>query len=250
VETHDDTLDPGLFRVKAPRQQGTTLPRHLSEADYRRLERTFLQETESDTFNACFDRAWFLTLAHTGVRISEMLALRLEDLDLEAGRATVRCGKLKHDRVVFLTPILIESLKRYLALRPEVPGEMRVFVLHGRSPTARAIRFRLTDFGEQAGLHVYPHMLRHTIATRLVNQGMPTQSLRKLLGHQNLRTTQLYAQIYDETLYRQFKDAMSSLDAIAVSDWPLPETEITPCVEVGENKTEEVQLKTKLNEDA
>ena len=86
------------------------------------------------------------------------------------------------------------------------------------------------------------------MATRLVNQGMPTQSLRKLLGHQNLRTTQLYAQIYDETLYRQFKDAMSSLDAIAVSDWPLPETEIIPCVEVGGNKADGISLKTKLKE--
>jgi integrase/recombinase XerC len=249
VETHDDTLDPGLFRVQAPRQQGTTLPRYLSEANYRRLESIVLQATESDSNNAGFDRAWFLTLAHTGVRVSELLALRLEDLDLEAGRATVRCGKLKHDRVVYLTPILIEALKRYLALRPEIPNELRVFVLHERSPTDRTIRNRLAQFGQRAGVHVYPHMLRHTIATRLVNQGMPTQSLRKLLGHQNLRTTQLYAQIYDETLYRQFKDAMSSLEAIEVSDWPLSSTESMPYVEVGGNKAEGTSLKTNLNED-
>jgi integrase len=72
------------------------------------------------------------------------------------------------------------------------------------------------------------------MATRLVNQGMPTQSLRKLLGHQNLSTTQLYARIYDETLYRQFKDAMSRLEAIAVSDWPRPGTDTMTSVEVVE----------------
>jgi len=245
VETRGGTLDPGLFRVQAPRQRGTTLPRYLAEDDYRRLESTVLRATDSDTYEACFDRAWFLTLAHSGLRVSELLALRLEDLDLEAGRATVRGGKPRHDRVVYLTPVLIESLIRYLALRPDLPGELRVFMLHGRSPTDRTIRNRLTKFGQQAGVHVHPHKLRHTVATRLVNQGMPTQSLRKLLGHQNLSTTQLYARIHDETLYRQFKDAMSSLEAIAVSDWPRPETDIIISVEVGENRTSESLLNRK-----
>lgn len=233
IEMRGGTLDPGLFRVQAPRQRGTTLPRYLPEGDYRRLESTVLRATVSDTYEACFDRTWFLTLAHTGLRVSELLALRLEDLDLEAGRATVRCGKPRHDRVVYLTPVLIESLIRYLALRPDLPDELRVFVLHSRSPTDRTIRNRLAQFGQRAGVHVYPHKLRHTLATRLVNQGMPTQSLRKLLGHQHISTTQLYARIYDETLYRQFKDAMSGLEAIAVNDWPLPDTDITTSVEVG-----------------
>ena len=208
------------------------------------MESTVLRATDSDTY-----RAWFLTLAHTGLRVSELLALRLEDLDLEAGRAMVRGGKPRHDRVVYLTPVLIESLIRYLALRPDLPGELRVFILHERSPTDRTIRKRLAKLGQQAGVHVYPHKLSHTVATRLVNQGMPTQSLRKLLGHQNLSTTQLYARIYDETLYRQFKDAMSSLEAIAVSDWPRPGTDTTTSVEVGGNITDGNSLKTNLNED-
>lgn len=249
IESRGGTLDPGLFRVQAPKRRGTTLPRYLAEGDYRRLESTVLRATDSDTYEACFDRAWFLTLAHTGLRVSELLALRLEDLDLEAGRATVRGGKPRHDRVVYLTPVLIESLIRYLALRPDLPDELRVFVLHRRSPTDRTMRKRLAKFGQQAGVHVYPHKLRHTVATRLVNQGMPTQSLRKLLGHQNLSTTQLYARIYDETLYRQFKDAMSSLEAIAVSDWPRPGTNTTTSVEVGGNITDGSALKANLNED-
>lgn len=201
------------------------------------MESTVLRAAESDTYEASFDRAWFLTLAHTGLRVSELLALRLEDLDLEAGRAMVRSGKPRHDRVVYLTPVLIESLIRYLALRPDLPDELRVFILHERSPTDRTIRKRLAKFGQQAGVHIYPHKLRLTLATRLVNQDMPTQSLRKLLGHQHLSTTQLYARIYDETLYRQFKSAMSSLEAIEVSDWPQPEIDITISVEVGGTTT-------------
>ena len=69
-------------------------------------------------------------------------------------------------------------------------------------------------------MHVSPHRLRHTLATRLINQGMPIHSLRKLLGHQHLNTTQLYARIYDETLYEQFTTAISRLEAMAVNDWP------------------------------
>ena len=63
---------------------------------------------------------------------------------------------------------------------------------------------------------------------------MPTHSLRKLLGHQELKTTQMYARIHDETLYRQFRRAMSSLDAIAVTDWPQPGEAITIAVEEDE----------------
>ena len=83
LEGRDHPLDPGLFRVKVPKPKATPLPRFLPEADYRWLETNVLQATKGDTYNAYFDRAWFLTLAHTGVRISELLDLRLDDLNLE-----------------------------------------------------------------------------------------------------------------------------------------------------------------------
>jgi integrase/recombinase XerD len=221
MEARDHPLDPGLFRVHPPNKKGgTALPRYLSEADYRRLEAAILHATQADCYNSCFDRAWFLTLAHTGVRLSELLDLRLDDLDLAAGRATIRGSKPGRDRVVYLTPPLSDALGRCLDQRPDLPEEDRVFVLHGRSPSGRTIRARLAAYGKQVGVQVSPHRLRHTLATRLINRGMPIHSLRKLLGHQNLSMTQLYARIYDETLYKQFQAAMSHLEAIAVEDWP------------------------------
>jgi integrase/recombinase XerD len=195
------------------------LPRYLPEPEYRRLEITVLESTQVDTYNACIDRAWFLVLAHTGMRLSEMLALGLDDLDLAAERAIVRGSRPGHDRVVFLTPILIEALHRYLKKRPELPDEGRVFVLHRRSPTPRTIQRRLRGYGEKAGVGVSPHKLRHTMATRLLNQGMPLHSLQKLLGHEHLNTTQIYARIYDETLYRQFREATARLEGLATSGW-------------------------------
>ncbi len=91
-----------------------------------------------------------------------------------------------------------------MAERPEPADEDRLSILNGRSPTPRTIQRRLSEYGKQAGIYVSPHKLRHTMATRLLNQGMPIHSLRKLLGHKNLGTTQIYAHIYDETLYQQF----------------------------------------------
>ena len=85
MEARGHPLDPGLFRVKPPKRRTDPLPRYLSEKDYRRLEMTIWRETETDTYHARFDRAWFLTLAHTGVRISELLDLRLGDLNLRGG---------------------------------------------------------------------------------------------------------------------------------------------------------------------
>ena len=219
-ESHGCPAEPGLFRVKPPKKRGTSLPRYLSEPEYRRLEKVILESTQADTYSACFDRAWFLTLAHTGVRLSEMLALGLDDLDLAAQRATVRGSKPGHDRVVFLTPVLLEALHHYLEKRPKLPDEGRVFVLHGRSPSPRTIQRRLREYGEEAGVDVSPHKLRHTLATRLLNQGMPIHSLQKLLGHEHLNNTQIYARLYDQTLYRQFREATARLESVAVDDWP------------------------------
>lgn len=172
-----------------------------------------MQATQDDaSYDACFDRAWFLTLSHTGMRLSELLDLRLGDLNLPKGNLVIRGGKPGRDRVAYLTPSLTSALSRYLGVRPEIE-EDRVFVLRDGSPSPRTIQRRLTAYGEQVSVEVSPHRLRHTFATRLLNQGMPIHSLRKLLGHQNLNTTQIYARVYDETLYKQFQEAMARLEA-------------------------------------
>jgi site-specific recombinase XerD len=134
---------------------------------------------------------------------------------------TVRAGKDNQDRVVFLTPLLSQALQRYLPYRQAPATEPRLFLLKSqRSPSTTTIRERLDGLARPLGLHVYPHQLRHTLATRLLNRGMPIHSLQKLLDHQQLSTTQIYAQLYDETLHYQFQTAMAGLEP--VPDWPRP----------------------------
>ena len=145
----------------------------------------------------------------------------------------MRGSKPGHDRAIHLTPALIDALGRFLARRPDLPGEDHVFLLHRRLPCAWTLRDRLTRYAEHVDLHVTPHRLRHTLATRLVNRGMPIQSLRKLLGHRSIDTTLLYAQLYDETVHAQFRDAMLQTESIAVEDWPQPQIALPVLAEGG-----------------
>ena len=115
----------------------------------------------------------------------------------------MRGSKPGNDRVIYLTPPLTDTVQVYLDRRPPSPDNDHVFVLQqGHSPSGRTIGRQLAHYGQQVGLHVSPHRLRHTLATRPINQEVPIHSLRKLLAHERLQMTQIYARVYDEALYR------------------------------------------------
>jgi integrase/recombinase XerC len=230
LEARDVELDPGLFRVQPPKVSHQPLPRYLAEPDYQRLETTVLQATAPETYLAAFDRAWFLTLAHTGMRIGEVLALQVGHLNFTNASILVQAGKGSRDRVVYMTPQLQRGLARYLEFRHPVPPQPHVFLTRTRQrpPSADYIRQRLKHYSLPLGFNATPHQLRHTLATRLLNRGMPIDSLRKLLGHRDLNTTQRYAQVYEATVYHQFEDAMNRVEATAVEGWPLTQVMQTP----------------------
>jgi len=216
VVEQDIPLTANLFRVAYP-ERSEPLPRYLSENEYCRLEQVVLEQTADDTLVATRDRAWFFTLAHTGVRLSELANLRLGDLG--GGRLIVRGGKNARDRVVYLTPILTEALQRYLSHRGAAEDD-HLWLDDGRPLKDYRVRYRLKCWGKLCGVSASPHRLRHTLATRLINRGMSLESLRKLLGHKHLRTTQQYARVYDVTVREQFETAMTKIVGIAASDWP------------------------------
>lgn len=223
VADRDVPLSANLFRVAYP-ERADALPRYLTESEYGRLEQVALNQTADATPTANRDRAWFFTLAHTGLRISELLNLRLTNLKLASGRLIVRGGKNTRDRVVFLTPTLTQVLRTHLAHRRHQDMSDDHLWLDADKPLrANQVRYRLRCWGKLCDVAVTPHRLRHTLATRLVNQGMSLESLGKLLGHKDLRTTQLYARIYDATVQDQFQTAMANIEGIAVSNWPQPE---------------------------
>ena len=91
----------------------------------------------------------------------------------------------------------------------------------GKLLADEAVRGQLGRWGKLCGVKVTPHQLRHAFATQLINQDLPIESLRKLLGDQTLNMTQRYARLYDATVQQQFKSAPEAFEGILIRDWPL-----------------------------
>jgi site-specific recombinase XerD len=214
----DIPLPANIFRVPHPARP-QLLPRYLSPDQYQRLLQTVDQQTSQETARTALDRAWFLTLAHTGVRISELLNLRLGDVDFATQRLFVRSAKTHQERVVFMTATLATALAQYLTQRPPSADD-HLWLVEDRPLTADQLYYRLHQWARASQVPVTPHRLRHTLATLLVNQGMPIASVGKLLGHRTLDTTQHYARLYERTVKVQFEAAMQQIEGIAATDWP------------------------------
>lgn len=209
-----------LFRIAYP-AAATPLPRALSEAEYDRLAASVLTPPATAP-TTVQEQAWFLTLAQTGVRVNELLDLRLSDLDLAGRRLLIREAKNGADRWCYLTPPLVTALQSHLAQRP-VSADDHLWRAADQPVTANQIRYRLRAWGQACEVVVSPHRLRHTFATRLVNQGLGLAAVGKLLGHTTLQMTQLYARLYDTTVQRQFLAAMTEIAAL-----PPPPSAATP----------------------
>lgn len=183
-----------MLDVEGPRRS-RFLPGLLSAAQVEAL----LDAPEVDTLLGLRDRAIFATLYATGIRVSEMTSLTLAALNLGRGVVRVR-GKGGRERLVPLGEIAIERLDAWLRLgRPGLePVEDHVFVSRtGRALTRAAIWQRIRRYAGLAGIkqRVYPHLLRHSFATHLLDNGADLRVVQMLLGHVDLGTTQIYTHV-------------------------------------------------------
>jgi integrase/recombinase XerD len=138
------------------------------------------------------DRIIFLVGLYLGLRVSEIVGRRVEDVDLERAMYTVRGGKGDKDRVVPIPAKVLRDLQDWIGERKE--GWL--FPSRGRTGhvTARAVQVAIEKAAKKAGIarHVTPHKLRHTYATRLLQRGADIIEVRDLLGHASVATTQIY----------------------------------------------------------
>jgi integrase/recombinase XerC len=184
------------------------LPRHLQPDELLALE-TYVQRLRLTAHaEDMLDIALYYVLAHAGVRISEALDLLFHDLDLAAQRIYIRDGKGHRDRVVFLTETATAALRAYLATVPHTPEDL-LFSLHQRPLSYQVALKRIRRLGVAAGVQgVSPIRLRHTYATTLLNNGLTLNALQRLMGHQDLTTTLIYARLADRTVESQYQAAM------------------------------------------
>jgi integrase/recombinase XerC len=165
------------------------------------------------------DKAMLEVLYSSGVRVSELVALELQDLDLEEGVVRVR-GKGRKDRLTPIGSQAIGAVKRYLQIRQStwnapVEPASRVFLnKHGQSLSTRSVRRKLDKYLSIAGLDpgISPHTLRHSFATHLLNNGADLRSVQELLGHQSISTTQVYTHLSTRKIRQAYEEAHPRAD--------------------------------------
>lgn len=228
------TIPQSLLRIPSL-QEPDRLPKYLPDDDVKALrdeiERDVLAaRKDSQRRLALLTRAAFYLLWQGGLRLGEVEELRLEDLALPAKRLTVRDGKNKKDRTIYLTQTAIHALQTYLAVRG--PANTDHVFLYRNAPLRKdIIRAQLGYAGERVGVKVHPHRLRHTCATQLLNAGCRVTSIQRFLGHKKLNTTMIYARAHDQTVADDYFAAMKRveerLDISSGEPEPEPATEPT-----------------------
>ncbi len=198
-----------LASIRTPKQE-KRLPKFLDEQQVQKL----LETPDVNTLLGARDRAMLETMYSTGVRVSELVDLNLEDIDFVGEALHIR-GKGKKERITPIAPTALAWIKRYMEIRRADPraaafDQQSVFVnKHGQRLSTRSVRRKLDKYLTIAGLDaaISPHTLRHSFATHLLNRGADLRSVQELLGHQSLSTTQIYTHVTTSKLKEAYDDA-------------------------------------------
>jgi site-specific recombinase XerD len=215
LQEEDHAVPQVLLRIRGLKPPDR-LPKHLTDAQVGALREDFESRVQQASRShqlrdALLDWAVFHLFWQSGLRLGELEELRLEDLDLAGRRLSVRNGKGMKDRTVYLTGATVQALSTYLTVRGEGPTD-HVFLYRNEALKKDLARTRMKDAGKRVGVKVYPHCLRHTTATQLLNAGCPVTSIQKLLGHKKLNTTMVYARAYDQTVEADYFAAMGRIE--------------------------------------
>ncbi len=193
----------GIVAPKLPKR----LPVVLDEDDVARLIRTPPPAGRTD-FQRLRDRAILEVLYASGVRRAEVAGLNLTDVDLE--RRIMRViGKGDKQRTVLINVTAAEAMARYLGHRPRTADEAFFVGRRGKRLGVRAIWEIVTSCEKLSGLplHATPHVLRHSFATHLLENGADLMTIKELLGHESLATTQIYTNVSVEHMRKTYDDA-------------------------------------------
>jgi tyrosine recombinase XerC len=188
--------------VASPKQQ-KYLPKFLTENDVVSL----IEAPDETTLQGLRDRAMLETLYSTGMRISELMGLREDDVDFIGGTVKVY-GKGKKERLLPIGDRALKAIRNYLKKR-NVASRSIFLNKNKKALGARGFRKILNKYVLKASLkeHISPHTLRHSFATHLLNRGADLRSVQELLGHANLSTTQIYTHLTTEKLKSVYEKA-------------------------------------------
>ncbi len=209
-----------MTAIRTPRQS-KRLPKAIT---IEQIEKLLSTPSDADVLGMR-DRALLETLYSTGIRVSELVALDLEDLD-EGGEALRVRGKGKKERLVPLGMHALAAIGRYMQMvrddarygrswQSAEPRHPLFMNKHGKRLSSRSVRRKLDKYLAEAGLDtdISPHTLRHSFATHLLENGADLRSVQELLGHQSLSTTQIYTHLTSKRLEEAYKQAHPRAEA-------------------------------------
>jgi integrase/recombinase XerD len=200
------TEDPSV-NLESPKVR-RSLPGYLRLEEVERL----LVQADMNTPTGLRNRAMLEVLYSTGLRVSELIGLRLADIDTKVG--CLRCiGKGDKERIVPVGRKALAIVEKYLRdargkLLGKAPPTNILFVnIRGRPLSRVGVWKILSAYGRRAGLRMAltPHMLRHSFATHLLERGADLRSVQLMLGHADISTTQIYTHVVEERLKQIYK---------------------------------------------
>jgi integrase/recombinase XerC len=195
--------------IRTPKQD-KRLPKYLEVEQIEKL----LANPDTTTLLGARDRAMLETLYSTGMRVSELIALNVGDVDLTNSVVRI-AGKGKKRRVIPIGPGAVQTILHFLDLRRNNPrsssfdGEALFINKHGQRLSTRSVRRKLDKYLLEAGLDlsVSPHTLRHSFATHMLQRGADLRSVQEMLGHQSLSTTQIYTHLTGDSVKEAYNKA-------------------------------------------
>ncbi len=179
-------------------RRGRPLPKKLSQAQVKAL---------FNQIDNPLDHALCLLMLRCGLRVSEVAKLKLGDIDWEQKSALIEQGKGRKDRVVYLSPDVIASLKTCLEQRPAtVPGDLLFWNQKRKhcALSAKGIQKKVERYAKAAGIKASCHSLRHTFASNLLEEGAEVISIKELLGHSSIESSERYAKLSNQRVKRVY----------------------------------------------
>lgn len=199
-----------MSRIRSAKE-ARLLPKVLTQAEVSRLLDTVEECLDEIKFTTLKfrDRAIFELFYATGIRLSELVGLDRDDLDFDSLSMRV-VGKGNKERVVFFNQTAADAVLEYLEVTPRSqPGGPLFLNRYGARLTQRGVEKMFATVLRKSGLekHASPHTLRHSFATHLLEEGSDLVTIKELLGHESLQTTQIYTNISKQRMQAVYQRA-------------------------------------------
>ena len=177
-------------------RKGQRLPEILTDEEVQNLLGSFNKRYENPHKNYVI----ILLTLNTGMRVSEISNLRVEDIDLNSGRIHLKQGKGKKDRILYVSPLVLEEVRSYIE-RIDIGNKGFLFTTRtGNKVDINNLNRMVKNYTNKVGItkHITFHSLRHTLGTKVLKQTGNLRIVQKVLGHSHISTTTLYTHLTDE----------------------------------------------------